>query len=46
MSLINKGAQKGLIQISEDGKLITYLRKGKKCRNYTNPEEIIQAETY
>lgn len=46
MSLINKGAQKGLIQISEDGKLITYLRKGKKSRNYTNPEEIIQAETY
>lgn len=46
MSLINKGIQKKLIQISDDGKQITYLRQGKKPRNYTNPEEIVQAETY
>lgn len=46
MSLINKGIQKKLIQISEDGKLITYLHQGKRPRSYTNPEEIVQAETY
>ncbi|MCS2893511.1 N-6 DNA methylase [Parabacteroides faecis] len=46
MNLINKGIQKRLVQISEDGKFITYLRQGKKPRSYTNPEEIIQVETY
>ena len=46
MSLINKGIQRKLVQISEDGKFIIYLRQGKKPRSYTNPEEIIQVETY
>lgn len=46
MSLINRGIRKKLIQISEDGKQITYLRQRKRPRTSTNPEEIVQVETY
>lgn len=46
MSLIHKGIHKRLVHISDDCKFITYLHQGKKPRNYTNPEEMIQAETY
>lgn len=45
MSLINKGIQRKLIKLSEDNKQVTYLHQQKR-RNYTNPEEQVQAETY
>lgn len=45
MSLIEQGLQAGHIQISDDGKQITYVHQNKK-RNYTNPEEKVQAETF
>jgi len=45
MSLIEQGLNAGHIQISDDGKLITYVHQNKK-RNYTNPEEKVQAETF
>lgn len=46
MSRIKEGIQRKLIQVSEDGKQITYLRHGNKKRNFANPEEQVQAETY
>ena len=45
MSLINQGILKKLITISEDGKLITY-KNYHRPRNYTHPEEKVQAETF
>ena len=45
MSLINKGINKKLIQISDDGKQIFYLYQNKKC-NYNNPEEQVRVETF
>lgn len=45
MIRIKEGIQKKHIQVSEDGKQITYLRHNKK-RNFANPEEQVQAETY
>ncbi len=45
MSLIQQGIEKGLIFISEDEKQITYVHQKKK-RNYTTPEEKVQAETF
>lgn len=42
---IEEGIKKELISISEDGKQITYLKQGKK-RNFTSPEEKVQAETF
>lgn len=45
MNLIEKGIKKGLISFDEDHKYITYIHQKKK-RNYTNPEEQIQAETF
>ena len=45
MSLIEEGIKQKLIRLSEDGKTITYLYQNKQ-RNYTNPEEQVQAETF
>ncbi len=45
MNLILEGIEKKLILFDEEQKFITYLHQNKK-RNYTNPEEQIQAETY
>jgi type I restriction enzyme M protein len=43
--IINTGLQKGLIRFDEEKKSITYVHQNKK-RNYTNPEEKVQAETF
>ena len=45
MNLIEDGVRKGLISISEDKSRITYLNQN-KTRNYNNPEEKVQAETF
>ncbi len=45
MSLIEKGVQEGLINFDETGKTITYTLQKKK-RNFNNPEERVQTETY
>ena len=45
MSLVEDGIKQKLIRISEDGKTITYLHQNKQ-RNYNNPEEQVQAETF
>jgi type I restriction enzyme M protein len=44
-NLIELGIQKKLIKFSKDGNYITYLHQNKK-RNYKNPEEKVQAETF
>lgn len=45
MNLIDKGIEKGLIRFDEDRNFITYVHQNKK-RNYNNPEEKVQAETF
>ncbi|CAM3423246.1 site-specific DNA-methyltransferase (adenine-specific) [Flavobacterium longum] len=45
MSLIETGIEKGLIRFDEDQNFITYIHQNKK-RNYNNPEEKVQAETF
>lgn len=45
MNLIEQGVAKGLISFSEDGKYIHYRHQDKK-RNYSNPEEQVQAESF
>lgn len=45
MSLIEKGLEKGLIKFDADRNFITYVHQNKK-RNYANPEEKVQAETF
>lgn len=45
MSLIEQGIQQGLISFSEEEKYITYIHQNKR-RNYSNPEEQVQAETF
>ncbi|MBI2258199.1 MAG: restriction endonuclease subunit M [Flavobacteriia bacterium] len=45
MSLIDKGILAGLISFDEERKVITYIYQNKK-RNFTNPEEQVQAETF
>ncbi len=45
MSLIAQGVEKGLIKFDDQQKQITYVHQKKK-RNYTNPEEPVQAETF
>jgi len=42
---IQLGSKQGLIAISEDGKRVEYTQL-KKSRNFDNPEEKVQAETY
>ena len=43
--IIKKGIDKGLISFNEDMSRITYLHQ-KKERNYNNPEEKVQVETF
>ncbi len=45
MNLIEKGIEQGLISFDESQKFITYIHQGKK-RNFTNPEEKIQADSF
>ena len=45
MELIDLGIKKGLITFDEERKYITYVHQKKK-RNYTNPEEQVQAESF
>jgi len=45
MNLIDTGIAKGLIKFDEDQNFITYIHQNKK-RNYNNPEEKVQAETF
>ena len=45
MSLINTGLEKGLIRFDEDKNFITYIHQNKR-RNFNNPEEKVQAETF
>ena len=45
MNLIEAGIEKGLIKFDEDRNFITYIHQNKK-RNYNNPEEKVQAETF
>ncbi|MCL2620051.1 MAG: N-6 DNA methylase [Defluviitaleaceae bacterium] len=42
---IKQGEQKGLIRLSDDMTTITYLHQG-ITRNYSNPEEKVQANTF
>lgn len=45
MNLLDTGIEKGLIRFDEDRNFITYIHQNKK-RNYNNPEEKVQAETF
>jgi type I restriction enzyme M protein len=45
MSLILEELAKDLIKIDEDKKYVTYIHQKKK-RNFANPEEQVQAETF
>ncbi|MCB0539209.1 MAG: restriction endonuclease subunit M [Bacteroidetes bacterium] len=45
MDIIEKGLEKGLIRFDDDRNFITYINQNKK-RNYNNPEEKVQAETF
>jgi hypothetical protein len=43
--LIQKGIEKGFIRFDDDRKNIFYIHQDKR-RNYNNPEEQVQAETF
>lgn len=45
MNLIEKGIETGIIKFDEEKKFVTYVNQNKK-RNYNNPEEQVQAETF
>lgn len=45
MNLIDIGIEKGLIRFDEERNFITYIHQNKK-RNYNNPEEKVQADTF
>lgn len=45
MNLIETGIENGLIRFSEDRNFITYIHQNKK-RNYSNPEERVQVESF
>ena len=45
MNIVNEGINKGFITLDDDGKYIVYLNEHKR-RNYANPEEKVQAETF
>lgn len=45
MNIIEQGIAKGLIKFDADKKYITYIHQDKR-RNFTNPEEQVQAETF
>lgn len=46
MTIIEKGIQQGLIRFDAEKKFIYYTKQDDKKRNYNNPEEQVQAETY
>ena len=45
MDLIAEGIKQKLIRLEDDGKYIVYLHQEKR-RNYSNPEEKVQAESF
>jgi type I restriction-modification system DNA methylase subunit len=45
MTQVERGIHKKLISFDDERKMITYLHQNKK-RNYSNPEEKVQAETF
>ena len=45
MNLILQGIDKGLVKFDDEQKYITYVHQNKR-RNYSNPEEQVQAETF
>lgn len=45
MNLLDTGIEKGLIRFDDERNFITYIHQNKK-RNYNNPEEKVQAETF
>lgn len=45
MSLIQQGIEQRLIKFDDEQKYITYIHQNKR-RNYSNPEEQVQAETF
>ena len=45
MNIIEQGIKQGLIKFDESQNFITYIHQNKK-RNYNNPEEKVQAETF
>lgn len=45
MNIVNVGIKKKLITLDDDGKYIVYINENKR-RNYANPEEKVQAETF
>lgn len=45
MDILQKAIEKNLIALDEEKKYITYVRQNKK-RNFQNPEEKVQAETF
>jgi type I restriction enzyme M protein len=45
MDLIAEGKKQNHIRFEDDGKYIVYLPQAKR-RNYENPEEKVQAETF
>lgn len=46
MSLLELGKEKGYITFDSDNKYITYVGQSTRARNYSNPEEKVQAEAY
>ncbi len=46
MNLIELGKKQGLISFDEEEKYITYIEQKGRPRNYSNPEEKVQAEAY
>ena len=45
MNLIETGIEKGLVRFDEERNFITYIHQNKK-RNFSNPEEKVQAEAF
>ncbi len=45
MNLIQEGIAKGLIKLDDEQKYITYIHQNKR-RNFSNPEEKVQAEAF
>ncbi len=45
MNLIAEGIKQKLIKFEDDGKYVVYLHQAKR-RNYDNPEEKVQAESF
>ena len=46
MSIIDRGIQDGIIKFDDEQKNIYYCLQENKRRNYNNPEEQVQVETY